>query len=111
MPIKAGYQLTAAQRTEVFRTFVHRHTIENAIVRGGCVLCLDGHRLSHGLTLDEWHARHIAPVTDAQWLDTHAFYITRTGRLDDKHNYAAPVIMAEQSDVRDWKSTATGKDD
>lgn len=90
-----GRDLNAAQRELVLSAFVNRHTVErDRVSEYGCANCAQnkyplttGQALPdgpHTWTQPEWHAYHVAhggvSVTDAQWVDAHAFHFTKDGR-------------------------------
>jgi hypothetical protein len=81
-----GTELTRAQRAEVLRTYVHRWTIENHTPM------LE--RLLYGPT---FRGTPVATITDTEWIDTHAFWITKAGRLAANRRYAEPAYMAEEA--------------
>lgn len=41
--------------------------------------------------------RKVAPISDAQWLAEHAFYVTNAGSLSRKHSHCEPYYMAEEN--------------
>ena len=71
-----GDRLPAATRQEIFRAWLYRYTVENP-------------------------RRHLCgatrtPIpTDAEWLRSYCFYVTRTGRLDARVNRAEPCYGGE----------------
>jgi hypothetical protein len=99
----SGTKLTAAQRRQVLAAFTHRHTVENAEVQGGCLLCkLNGpaDRLVEAVALNAppipWHEYHIAAENDERWITTHAFYFVKDGsRLMANRRHAEPIYMAD----------------
>ena len=77
MKLTKGNELSAQARREVLAAFVHRLTSENGYpARNPC-----------GAT--------IPAISDAQWLDEHAFYVRADGNLSKEHKYAEPVYMAK----------------
>jgi hypothetical protein len=75
-----GSKLSASARTEVLRAYLYRVTIENP---QGAMLT--------GATM--------APISDARWLATHAFYVIKDGsRLARNCHHAEPsgVLDAEE---------------
>jgi hypothetical protein len=99
-----GDKLTAAQRAEVLRTYVHRWTHENAkqTYGGKCPGC-EQSTCNHGhivtgtkvWTRDEWHAYHVPLVTDEQWLKEHAFHFIKDGSRLSGAGHAEPAFMAD----------------
>lgn len=72
-----GTQLLPATRRAVLRMFPYRPTIENNYPRYNPAGCT------------------IPPVTDAEWLASHAFYVTISGELAKRPNYCEPAFMAQ----------------
>lgn len=112
MPLIRGDELRPELQRQVLARYVHRHTVENArqSYHGRCPNCEQMAAIGFRTgwpgdapkiwTRDEWHAYHTthgAPlVTDAEWLRAHAFYVTRSGHLDERRHYAEPAIIADR---------------
>lgn len=80
MKLITGDKLTAAQRVEVLHVFLNRWTIENRA------------RVTRTLGRD---VPTSDPVSDDEWIRTHAFDFTKAGRLSRRSNYAYPAYMAD----------------
>lgn len=74
-----GRDLTPDQVSQVKRAFIYRLTVENGYPK----------RNPTGAS--------VPAVTDAQWIDDHAFYITKEGKLSRARgeNHCEPAFMAE----------------
>ena len=116
MPLVRGDHLSPQLRAEVLGAYVHRWTHENMHAQRGyyghaCPACWQ--HCNHppgsgGLVSDpedpafgtdpEWHHRHRPLVTDAEWLRTHAFYVTRRGRLDLRRRHAEPACLLAEGE-------------
>lgn len=108
-----GDKLTAVQRAEVLRAYVHRWTHENAkqTYNGQCPGCMQSTR--NGLiitgkkkpgpnemrlkvwTRAEWHAYHVPLITDDEWLVGHAFHFTADGSRLTANRHAEPAYLAD----------------
>ena len=75
-----GEKLTPAQIREVKAAFGYRWTFENE---------------GRALAFMKDHAPTVALVTDEQWINEHAFYFTKAGRLALRPNHCEPVYMAD----------------
>jgi hypothetical protein len=74
-----GIDLNAHQRALVLRCFGYRWTRENH----------DRARAWVG------HTEPTVPLmTDEEWLESHAFHVTREGRLDRRYRHCEPSYMA-----------------
>ena len=72
MTLIKGESLTHRQRMQVLSAFVHRNTIEHPFQLAGGT-----------------------PVTDTEWINTHAFYFVADGsRLSNKHRHCEPHYLA-----------------
>lgn len=94
-----GDQLTDRQRAEVLRTFVHRWTQENAqrTYHGRCPACAQQPKIDRAdrAVGVSWHTRHAPIVSDAEWLQAHAFHFLKDGsRLKERPRYAEPSYAA-----------------
>lgn len=72
-----GTNLKQSTKRAVLRAFIYRPTIEN-----------------HYPSRNPCNAT-IPPVTDAEWLAQHAFYVTKNGDLAGRPNYCEPAFMAQ----------------
>lgn len=79
-----GRDLTPEQVAAVKRAFIYRLTTENGYPQ----------RNPFGPHFDK---PTVAAVSDAQWIDDHAFYITKKGELSNANGekHAEPAWMAE----------------
>jgi hypothetical protein len=105
-----GDRLPLRLRQQVLAMYTHRWTVENAdrTYGGkcpGCEQATRGGRIVTGVenpgpaerplkewTRDEWHAYHAPLVTDAEWLRKYKFGVTKGGELDQRQQYAEPVL-------------------
>ena len=77
MQLVKGAELAPSTRREVLSAFIYRLTIENGYPgRNPC-------------------KARVPAISDAQWLQEHAFWVTKAGRLARNHHRAEPVYMAE----------------
>ncbi len=75
MKLITGDKLNAYTRAEVLRAYTYRLTIENGYpARNPC-----------GAT--------VPPISDAQWLAEHAFWVTNSGRLALNRTHAEPAYI------------------
>ena len=71
-----GDRLPHTTRQDILRQFTYRYTIENPFRR---------------------NQRNFPPTeTDYQWLASKCFYVTKTGRLDQRHNCCEPDFMEDE---------------
>jgi hypothetical protein len=77
MKLITGDKLPQAARAEVLRAFIYRPTTEN------------------GYPKRNPRGARVAAVTDAEWLKTHAFYVTNAGKLAKNRNHAVPARLAD----------------
>lgn len=103
MQLIKGDKLTTSQRADVLRRFVHRWTHENKTYGGRCPGCVqhDQHGGSPNYPTSTsvhdgktWHEYHAPLVSDAEWLAAHAFYVTKAGRLSNRHSHCEPHYLA-----------------
>lgn len=111
MKIILGSQLSAHLQAEILRRFVHRWTFENArqTYGGQCPGCEQSGtfprlaapkgKIGRRMTREEWHAYHAPLVSDAEWLNAHAFHVTAKGELSEHHHFAEPACMAKLETV------------
>ena len=71
-----GDKLKATTREDVLRAYVHRNTREHPFPASGG----DGKQ------------------TDAEWLRSHAFAVTRAGTLDSRHQNCFPAYLAHDAE-------------
>lgn len=76
-----GKQLTPEQVKQVKAAFVYRWTIEN-LPRAKQLMESVGHPT-------------IEPVSDAQFINEHAFYFRKDGKLASCPHHCEPVFLAE----------------
>lgn len=69
MKLILGSELNEDQKKEVTRAFIYRKTVENKAY-------IDMHGLSYKHGFD-----FVAIMTDKEWLENYAFWITDNGRL------------------------------
>jgi hypothetical protein len=67
-----GSKLSPALQARVLKHFIYRWTHENTP------------------PIPASMRPRVQPVSDAEWLRTHAFYLTLTGELDRRRNYCEP---------------------
>lgn len=83
-----GNQLSATERSKALGRFVYRWTHENAqqTYGGKCPACeQSSRRYGNGsMTRTQWHAYHAPLISDAEWLESTAFTVTKTGELDER---------------------------
>lgn len=89
MPLIAGSQLTPEQRAEVKAAYVHRLTREHGASLAVCPHCRDFWSRCLGKCSTAF------VDTDDQWIDAHAFYVTRRGVLSRKQTHAEPHYLAD----------------
>lgn len=96
-----GTKLARRTREEVLRAFPYRQTHENARRRGvACVSCDDQRRHGGPMVMQRngesisWHDYHVPQISDAQWLQAHAFWVNRDGSLTERR-HAEPAFMVE----------------
>lgn len=75
--LTVGTQLLPATRRHVLSAYLYRLTIENGYPeRNPC-------------------GARVPAITDAQWLQEHAFYTRKDGSLDNHMRYCEPAFLAE----------------
>jgi hypothetical protein len=74
MKLVKGSNLTEEQKQEVLSAFIYRYTVDNKRNYEGDHTC--------GATM-----------TDSEWLEEYAFYITKKGKLALNRNYCKPAWM------------------
>ena len=74
-----GDKLSGETRRAILAAFPFRWTVEN---RSRAAAALGG-------------PLSIAPISDAEWLRTHAFRINRDGSLSRRARYAEPAYLAQ----------------
>lgn len=72
MALIRGDKLSPSLRNAVLRAYVHRNTHEHPFPLSGGT-----------------------PVSDAEWLTAHAFYVTKAGTLDSRCNHCEPACLAD----------------
>jgi len=72
-----GDKLKEATKKTILSAFIYRTTIE----RGYPKINLSGAR--------------VPAITDKQWLEEYAFYVTKDGSLDGKYKRCEPSYMAD----------------
>ncbi len=103
-PIIRGDKLPQRLQDEALRRYIYRWTTGND--RRGEVYGMCPHCKSRGGKPSETNiaCRQVHPtiplITDAEWLATHAFHITKDGRFSEKHNHAEPGYMADEERAR-----------
>jgi len=98
-PLVRGDKLPHNLRMEVRNRFIYRWTSDNdrrAEVYGLCPHCKTrgGKPSETNIACRQVHPT-IPLQTDEQWLKTHAFHVTKAGRLSERHNHAEPGYMAD----------------
>jgi hypothetical protein len=78
-----GSQLSPKLQREVLNAYVYRNTAENRRARPDLYA-------AGGLM----ESCTVPPVTDQEWLASHAFNVTRNGTLDARKRHAEPAWMA-----------------
>ena len=77
MKLVKGDALSAEARQQVLAAYVYRLTMENGYpARNPC-------------------GARVPPISDAQWLAEHAFYIRKDGRLAGNRHHAEPSFLAD----------------
>lgn len=77
MKLIKGSKLNAQAKAEVLRCYVYRLTTENGYPeRNPC-------------------KARVKAISDAQWLEEHAFYVRKDGRLAANRHHAQPAFMAD----------------
>lgn len=67
-----GKDLTPAQVEQVKAAFIYRYTVDNPVI-------------------NTRPAASCATQTDRQWIDSHAFYFRKDGRLANRPNHCEPL--------------------
>lgn len=77
MKLIAGYNLTQAQREQVLRRYTNRYT---------------GEHVPTWADTNKFQPTH---QTDIEWVNDHAFYIRKDGKLSNLHKHCEPVYLAQ----------------
>jgi hypothetical protein len=98
-PIVRGDKLPQRLQDEALRRYIYRWTTGNTqrgSSYGYCPHCKTpgGKPSETNIACRQIHPT-IPLITDAEWLRTHAFHITKDGRFSEKHNHAEPGYMAD----------------
>lgn len=73
-----GDKLLPKTRQQVLAAYLYRLTTENGYPKNNPC----------GAT--------VPAISDEEWLRTHAFYVTRNGRLDRRYNRCEPAFLADE---------------
>lgn len=94
-----GDKLHPDVRKQVLGSYVHRWTHENSkqSYGGKCPGCAQGHPTD--MSPEQWHKHHMPLVSDNEWLSKHAFHVTKSNKLSNRHKHAEPHYMADESVV------------
>jgi hypothetical protein len=82
-----GSELPVNLMEEVLRAYIYRWTVENK--RRATI--------AYSSIVGENGLPTIAPVTDAEWLKAHSFYITQDGRLARTPGHCEPYYEEERA--------------
>jgi hypothetical protein len=96
-PLTLGSRLPHHLQQEVLRRYIYRWTTGNtqrAQVYNCPVCSVPGGDPNGGVACRQYHPT-MPLQTDAQWLATHSFNVTKDGRLSQRQRHAEPGYMAE----------------
>lgn len=103
MTLIDGHKLTDAQRADVLAAFVHRWTSDNPNrprVYGRCPNCGDRAGLEPPAPRCAGYHPTLPLSTDKEWVDSHAFFFRKDGRLSRSHRYAWPNTAGGRKEAR-----------
>ena len=94
-----GSRLPYQLQQEVLRRYIYRWTVDNLdrarVYR--CPVCeVPGGDPSGDVACRQYHPT-IPLITDAEWLATHSFEVTKDGRLSARQHHAEPGFMATEN--------------